>query len=58
MGNKGEKMKDKDSFMVVEGQLVDVITWDEEGNEIKGKMYLDDLLAPLDALAKENKKGK
>ncbi len=51
-------MKDKDSFMVVEGQMVDVITWDEKGNEIKGKMYLDDLLAPLDALAKENKKGK
>lgn len=42
-----------DSFEVVEGQMVDVITWDKHGNEIKGKMYLDDLLAPLDALAKE-----
>ena len=41
-----------DSFKVVEGQMVDVITWDENGNEIEGKMFLDDLLAPMDSLAK------
>ena len=45
-----------DTFEVVEGQLVDVITWDENGNEVEGKMYLDDLLAPLDAMAKEHEK--
>ena len=47
---------DFDTFEVVEGQLVDVITWDKNGNEIKGKMYLDDLLTPLDAMAKDNGK--
>lgn len=44
-----------ETFEVVKGQLVDVITWDDQGNEIKGKMYLDDLLAPFDALAKDKK---
>ena len=48
-----EVIQKHDTFEVVEGQMVDVITWDDQGNEIKGKMYLDDLLAPLDALAKE-----
>ena len=42
-----------DSFKVVEGQMVKVITWDIDGNEIEGEMYLDDLLKPLDALAKD-----
>ena len=48
-----EVIQKHDTFEVVEGQMVDVIAWDDQGNEIKGKMYLDDLLAPLDALAKE-----
>lgn len=48
-----EVIQKHDTFEVVEGQMVDVITWDDQGNEIKGKMYLDALLAPLDALAKE-----
>lgn len=43
-----------DSFKVVEGQMVKVITWDKDGNEIEGQMYLDDLLEPLDNLAKSS----
>lgn len=48
-----EAVQNHDTFEVVEGQMVDVITWDEKGNEIKGKMSLDDLLAPLDVLAEK-----
>lgn len=46
------KEKISDSFKVVEGQMIKVITWDENGEEIEGQMYLDDLLKPFDVLAK------